>query len=147
MLTQANQALPEGTRLQNYRVERLLASGGFSYVYLAQDEARGERLAIKESRATFHLGVTVFFDDAALLARLDHPNVVRVLDCYRANDTVYLVMRYEQGRSLQEQIKAREAPAEEIWLRNTFAQLLDGLRKVHARKLLPLDIKPANIYL
>src|SRR5262245_50088504 len=168
MLTQANQALPEGTRLQNYRVERLLASGGFSYVYLAQDEARKQPVAIKEylpstlalrvngaaaprasedDLAKFRFGMKFFFEEAAVLARLDHPNVVRVLDFFRANDTVYLVMRYEQGRSLQEHIRARKAPAEEIWLRNTFAQLLDGLRKVHARKLLHLDIKPANIYL
>jgi serine/threonine protein kinase len=70
-----------------------------------------------------------------------------VLDFFRANDTVYLVMRYERGRALHDYIKERRGPVEEIWVRNTFAQLLDGLREVHARKLLHLDIKPANVYL
>jgi serine/threonine protein kinase len=56
-------------------------------------------------------------------------------------------MRYERGRSLQEHIKARRGALEELWVRNTFAQLLDGLREVHTHKLLHLDIKPANVYL
>ena len=147
MPSQANQALSEGSRLQNYRVIRALATGGFSCVYLAQDEARGEPVAIKEYRTKFRDCMKYFFEEAAVLARLEHPNIVRVLDFFRANDTVYLVMRYERGRSLQEHIKARKAPPEELWLRNTFAQLLDGLREVHACKLLHLDIKPANVYL
>jgi serine/threonine protein kinase len=88
-----------------------------------------------------------FFEEAGAIAHLEHPNVVRVLDFFRANDTVYLVMRYERGRSLQDHIKSRPGPPEEIWVRNTFAQLLDGLREVHTRKLLHLDIKPANVYL
>jgi serine/threonine protein kinase len=72
---------------------------------------------------------------------------VRVLDFFRANETVYLVMRYERGRTLQEHIRSRRGAVEELWVRNTFAQLLDGLREVHKNKLLHLDIKPANVYL
>jgi hypothetical protein len=56
-------------------------------------------------------------------------------------------MRYERGRSLQEHIKTRRGALEELWVRNTFAQLADGLREVHKEKLLHLDIKPANVYL
>jgi hypothetical protein len=167
MSQQANQPLPEGARLQNYRIQRVLAIGGFSFVYLAHDD-RDAPVAIKEylpatlalrvngaaqpqaegeDLARFRAGMKCFFEEAAAIAHLEHPNVVRVLDFFRANDTVYLVMRYERGRSLHEHIKNRRGPVEEIWLRNTFAQLLDGLREVHARKLLHLDIKPANVYL
>ena len=167
MPEQANQPLPEGARLQNYRIQRVLAIGGFSFVYLAHDE-QDAPVAIKEylpatlalrvngaaqpraegeDLARFRAGMKCFFEEAAAIAHLEHPNVVRVLDFFRANDTVYLVMRYERGRSLHDHIKNRRGPVEEIWLRNTFAQLLDGLREVHARKLLHLDIKPANVYL
>ena len=167
MPQQANQPLPEGARLQNYRIQRVLAIGGFSFVYLAHDD-QDAPVAIKEylpatlalrvngaaqpqaegeDLARFRAGMKCFFEEAAAIAHLEHPNVVRVLDFFRANDTVYLVMRYERGRSLHEHIKNRRGPVEEIWLRNTFAQLLDGLREVHARKLLHLDIKPANVYL
>jgi serine/threonine protein kinase len=167
MPQQANQPLPAGTRLQSYRIQRVLAIGGFSFVYLAHDD-QDAPVAIKEylpatlalrvngaaqpqaegeDLARFRAGMKCFFEEAAAIAHLEHPNVVRVLDFFRANETVYLVMRYERGRSLHEHIKNRRGPVEEIWLRNTFAQLLDGLREVHARKLLHLDIKPANVYL
>jgi serine/threonine protein kinase len=161
--SQANSPLPEGTRLQKYRIVRVLAAGGFSFVYLAHDQNK-KPVAIKEylpatlalrangtaqpkvpaqDLAKFRFGMKCFFEEAGALAHLSHPNVMRVLDFFRANDTVYLVMNYERGKSLQEYIKTRAAPVEEIWLRNTFAQLLDGLREVHTRKLLHLDIKPA----
>jgi serine/threonine protein kinase len=167
MPTQANQPLPDGTLLQKYRIVRVLAIGGFSFVYLAHDE-RERPVAIKEylpstlelrvngsaqprisaeDLAKFRIGMKCFFEEAGAIAHLDHPNVVRVQDFFRANDTVYLVMRYERGRSLQEHIKNRRGPVEELWVRNTFAQLLDGLREVHTHKLLHLDIKPANVYL
>src|SRR5918996_2041694 len=167
MPAQANQPLPAGTALHKYRILRVLAAGGFSFVYLAHD-ANEQPVAIKEylpstvalrvngaahpqvadeNAALFSAGMKCFFEEAGALAHLSHPNVMRVLDFFRANETVYLVMRYERGKSLQQYIKERTAPVEEIWLRNTFAQLLDGLREVHTRKLLHLDIKPANVYL
>ena len=167
MPTQANTPLPEGTLLQRYRIGPVLAVGGFSFVYLAHDD-NDTPLAIKEylpatlalrvndarqpqipedEMARFRAGMKCCFEEAAAIARLEHPNVVRVVDFFRANDTVYLVMRYERGRSLQEHIKSRRGALEELWVRNTFAQLLDGLREVHAHKLLHLDIKPANVYL
>jgi serine/threonine protein kinase len=167
MPSQANQPLPEGSALQKYRIDRVLATGGFSFVYLAHDE-KNRRVAIKEylpstlplrvnggaqaqlpeeDLARFRVGMKCFFDEAAVLARLSHPNVISVLDFFRANDTVYLVMRHERGRSLHDHIKSHRGPLEELWVRNTFAQLLDGLREVHKNKLLHLDLKPANVYL
>jgi serine/threonine protein kinase len=168
MPLQANLPLREGHQLENYRVERVLAAGGFSFVYLAHDE-HGAPVAIKEylpstlklriddtlrphvpdtELARFHFGLKCFIEEGRALAGLEHPNVVRVLNFFRANDTVYLVMRYERGRSLQEHIqKSRRGALEELWFRTTFAQLLDGLREVHTHKLLHLDIKPGNVYL
>jgi serine/threonine protein kinase len=166
MATQANQPLPEGTQLENYRVLRVLASGGFSFVYLAHDENEvpvavkeylPSTLALRtngaenprvpeESAAVFRYGMKCFFEEGRALAHLSHPNVVRVLNFFRANDTVYLVMRYERGRTLQQHIQKRSGALGEEWIRKTFAELLNGLREVHSNKLLHLDIKPGNIY-
>ena len=166
MSSQANQPLPEGFQLENYRILRLLASGGFSFVYLAHDENETP-VAVKEylpatlalrtsdsplpvvpeeNLPTFRYGLKCFFEEGRALASLAHPNVVRVINFFRANDTVYLVMRYERGRTLQEHIHKKSGPIREDWLRSTFAQLLNGLREVHSNKLLHLDIKPGNIY-
>jgi serine/threonine protein kinase len=169
MAPQLNTPLAEGTRLENYRIVRLLASGGFSFVYLAHDENEtpvvikeylpstlalrtgdersGESQLDAPDLAKYRYGMKCFFEEGRALAHLQHPNVVRVLNFFRANDTVYLVMRFEHGRSLQEHIRALAAPPAEVWLRATFAQLLNGLREVHTNKLLHLDIKPANVFL
>jgi serine/threonine protein kinase len=144
--------LPNGTQLENYRIHKQLATGGFSFVYLAHDE-NDVPVAIKEyriaadDRAKFLYGMRCFFEEGRALTRFSHPNVVRVLDFFRANDTVYLVMRYERGRSLHEHLAQRRGAFGETWIRSTFAQLLNGLREVHTAKLLHLDIKPGNVYL
>ena len=78
---------------------------------------------------------------------MHHPNVVRVLNFFRANGTAYMAMRYESGATLQAHIETRAAEPRESWLRETFLPLLHGLREVHARRLLHLDIKPGNVYL
>ena len=167
MPSHANQPLPEGHLLQSYRILRVLAHGGFSIVYLAHDENEVP-VAIKEylpstlalrtgagavpvvpeaHAAAFRYGLKCFFEEGKALASLQHPNVVRVLNFFRANETVYLVMRYERGRTLQEHLHARQGVLRENWIRSAFATLLNGLREVHSNKLLHLDIKPGNIYL
>ncbi|MEW6163772.1 MAG: serine/threonine-protein kinase [Pseudomonadota bacterium] len=163
---QTNTPLPPGHVIDGYRFERQLSAGGFSIVYLAYD-ANGTPVAIKEylpnalalrsvgllpqvsaaNRAAYQSGMMAFYEEGIALARLNHPNVVRVLNFLRANDTVYLVMRYEQGRTLHEHIRKHRGEFRESFVRGVFARLLSGLREVHVNKLLHLDIKPSNIYL
>ena len=167
MAQQANQALPEGHQLDEYTIERQLSLGGFSIVYLARDKA-GQRVAIKEylpnslalrgpgelcpnvtpeHQAAFRYGLKSFFEEGRALAKLSHPNVIRVLNFFRANETVYMVMEYEEGDTLQAYIQKYREHLSERFLRRTFTRLLNGLREVHAHKLLHLDLKPTNIYL
>ena len=76
-----------------------------------------------------------------------HPNVVRVLNFFRANGTVYMVMQFERGRTMHDYIQKHKGDISERFLRGVFTRMLNGLREVHAHKLLHLDIKPSNIYL
>jgi len=124
MAAQNNAALPEGLEVGGYRIVKKISSGGFSIVYLATDE-QGTSVAIKEympaalaSRKsgelspmvapehlnTYRIGLKCFFEEGRALASIYHPNIVRVLNFFRANDTVYMVMHYESGRSLQEHV-------------------------------------------
>lgn len=167
MASQPNQALPHGYQLLNYRIDKQISSGGFSLVYLAYDENElpvaikeylPSALVLRESgslvQATsaenlnvFRYGMKCFFEEGLALARIAHPNVVRVTNFFRANETVYLVMQYERGRTLQEYILHRKKEIKENFIRRIFAEMLGGLREVHAHKILHLDIKPSNIYI
>ena len=143
-----NQALPSQYQLLNYRIDRQISRGGFSIVYRAFDET-GAPVAIKEylpsslvlrtegdivrassaeNLTSFRYGMKCFFEEGRALAKINHPNVVRVLNFFRANETVYMVMRYERGRTLQQHIVHRRGALDEAWLRRTFAELLNGLR-------------------
>ncbi len=166
MPQQANQPLPAGYVLNGYRIEKPLSSGGFSIVYLARDESgtpfaikeylpaslplRADGLEIKVGEADlsiFRHGLKCFFEEGRALAMIAHPNVVRVDNFFRANDTCYMVMQYVRGRTLQFHIQRHRHEFTEGFIRRIFTHLMNGLREVHANKLLHLDIKPANIFI
>lgn len=167
MATQSNQPLPEGYQLQQYTIDKVLSSGGFSIVYLAHDET-GTPYAVKEylpaalvvradgadvninseeNQSVFRHGLKCFFEEGRSLAMISHPNIVRVENFFRANETVYMVMQYVRGRTLQFHIQRHRHEFSESFIRRMFTHLLNGLREVHANKLLHLDIKPGNIYI
>jgi serine/threonine protein kinase len=172
MAAQNNAPLPDGLEIAGYRIVKKIASGGFSIVYLASDED-GNAVAIKEylpsslalrqvgelvpaisaeNFPVYRIGLKCFFEEGRALARISHPNVVSVINFFRANETVYMVMAYESGRSLQEHILRRRDKGEkplvsERFIRKMFNLVMNGLREVHTNKLLHLDLKPANIYL
>jgi len=172
MAVQHNAALPDGIEIGGYRIVKKIAVGGFSIVYLAEDDD-GHAVAIKEYMPAalarrvegefqptvapehldlYRIGLKCFFDEGRALASIVHPHVVRVLNFFRAHETVYLVMGYEHGRSLQDHIARRKKNGDkplvsETALRRMFAHVMDALREVHTHKLLHLDLKPANIYL
>jgi eukaryotic-like serine/threonine-protein kinase len=170
MAAQNNAPLPDGLEIAGYRIVKKIASGGFSIVYLAYDE-EGNAVAVKEylpsalalrqpgelvpviskpNLPVFRIGLKCFFDEGRTLAKIVHPNVVRVLNFFRANETVYMVMAYESGHSLQEHIArmgAKGSRVSEGFIRQIFIGVCAGLREVHTNKLLHLDLKPANIYI
>src|SRR6202030_2598175 len=161
-----NQALPSGYPLLNYRIDRQISRGGFSIVYRAFDDA-GAPVAIKEylpsslvlrtdgdivrassaeNLTSFRYGMKCFFEEGRALASIYHPNIVRVLNFFRANETVYMVMHYESGRSLQEHVlrnrsKEQKDVLSERFIRRVFSQVMNGLREVHSNRLLHLDVK------
>ena len=164
--------LPPDTTIGGYRVIRKVAAGGFGLVYLALD-ADGQRVAVKEylpsSLATrapgellpqvqpeklslYRLGLKSFFEEGRSLAQISHPSVVSVLNFFRENETVYMVMNYLEGAALQDFIvTARDLKQSKVFrestIRSLFDEILRGLRIVHQHKMLHLDIKPANIFI
>ena len=165
-------ALPPDTVVGGYRIVRKISAGGFGLVYLAVD-AEGQQVAVKEylpaslaSRgpgefipqvqpdklSLYRLGLKSFFEEGRALAQIAHASVVSVLNFFRENETVYMVMNYLEGATLQDYIvTARDLKKPKIFrestIRSLFDEILRGLRIVHQHKMLHLDIKPANIFI
>jgi serine/threonine protein kinase len=160
------QALPAGSRLLEYRIEKLLGVGGFGLTYLATDGNLNLRVALKEylpgeialrgadqsivprsadTAETFGWGKQRFMDESRTLASFRHPNIVRVMRFFEANGSAYMVMEFVEGAALGEWIKARR-PIAEAQAAAIAAPLLDGLEVVHKAGFLHRDIKPNNIY-
>jgi eukaryotic-like serine/threonine-protein kinase len=165
-------ALPVDTLIGGYRIVRKLSTGGFGIVYLAKDK-NDAHVAIKEylpsslvirdageliprvsqdKLVLYRLGLKSFFEEGRALAQISHPAVVGVQNFFRANETIYMVMNYLQGATLQDFVlTARELKREKIFrestIRSLFDEILHGLRIVHQSKMLHLDIKPANLFI
>ena len=162
--------LQPDTMVGAYRIVRKLAAGGFGVVYLALD-GQGQQVAIKEylpsslvtrevgeqapqvpsdMQSLYRLGLKSFVEEGRSLAQIAHPSVVRVIDFFPENDTVYMVMNYLEGASLQDFIlTARQLKKPKVFrestIRSLTEEILRGLRIVHQHRMLHLDIKPANI--
>lgn len=167
-MTKRPEYLAKGTMIDHYHLDEVLGGGGFSIVYLATDTRSKERVVIKEyfpaklarrnedmqviardasSERFFRQGRKLFFQEASILASLNHPNIVEVLSFSQAYDTIYTVMHYEKGLSLQAYIKKHGRGRSEKFILSVFIPILLGLKAVHELGLLHLDIKPGNIYL
>jgi len=165
-------ALPAGTVVGGYQIVKKLAAGGFGVVYLAED-AKQHMVAVKEylpsslaerapgeliprvkpdKQPLYRLGLKSFFEEGRSLAQISHPSVVSVLNFFRENETVYMVMNYLQGETLQDFIvTARDLKRDKVFrestIRSLYDEVLRGLRIVHQHKMLHLDIKPANVFI
>ena len=160
-------ALSAGSRIHWYEIESILGQGGFGITYLARDINLDTKVAIKEflpselagrthdgsvspisddRYSDFGWGLSRFVSEAKTLAKFDHPHIVKVQTVFELNNTAYMVMAYEEGRSLEEAYRFRQMSDEAELKRMLFA-LLDGVEVIHAAGFIHRDIKPANIYL
>lgn len=164
-------ALPYRTVLnKRFLIGRVLGRpGGFGITYLAWDMLLETTAAIKEFlpmssvsrepgtvtvRANtqhdhdfFTQGLRIFLKEAKTLAQFSHPNIVRIRDCFPANNTAYLVMEYHQGKPLDQVIAEQGGCLTEDKALEIMLPILDGLDAVHKKGFLHRDIKPQNIYL
>ena len=105
-----------------------------------------------EKLSLYRLGLKSFFEEGRSLAQISHASVVSVLNFFRENETVYMVMNLLEGATLQDFIiTARDLKKQKIFrestIRSLFDEILRGLRIVHQHKMLHLDIKPANVFI
>ena len=162
-------SLPIGSTLMQgkYRIVAVLGQGGFGITYKGEHTMLGTTVAIKEffmkgacerdensthvttSQSNSELASrfrTKFLKEAKTLAALKHPNIIRVFDVFEDNGTAYYVMDYIEGNNLSDIVEGKGRLSEPLALKY-IRQVANALDYLHQKKLLHLDVKPANILL
>jgi hypothetical protein len=163
---EAADALPPGTRLAEFEIRTVLGVGGFGIVYRAWDHALEREVALKEympsafaargdgeqvvlragtHAETFGIGLRSFVNEARLLARFDHPSLVKVYRFWEEHGTAYMVMPYYRGRTLRQVRQALAGPPDEAACRRIIDPLLEALELLHRQDVFHRDIAPDNI--
>jgi protein kinase-like protein len=130
-----------------FQLEHELGSGGMGTVYRARDTALPRFVAVKvlpPSKAGA-AAFARFQREARILARLDHPNIVKIIDVGRDSDPfIYYIMDYFDGGTLADRLTKGPLSPEEA--AKFGRHILDALRHAHARGVIHRDIKPSNIF-
>ncbi|MBI4618093.1 MAG: protein kinase [Planctomycetes bacterium] len=137
------QGVPD--RIGNYRIERELGRGGMAVVYRAQDLDSGRTVALKVMLARRRGGNTLarFRREAKAVARLRHPNIVRVLGRGVDRGRPFLALEYVEGRTLDQEL-AGEGLSREEGLR-IVREIALGVGHAHRNGVIHRDLKPRNI--
>jgi len=168
-LAQPGHMLPLGTRLRDYEITGLVGEGGFGIVYLAWDHSLQRKVAIKEympasmaarvngSSAivvkserhldTFRAGLKSFVNEARLLARFDHPALVKVYRFWEENGTAYMVMPYYEGPTLKTALAELGHVPSEDELRTWLKPILNAVAVLHESGTWHQNIGPDEIVL
>lgn len=162
--------LPEGLKLENFMIEKVLGFGGFGITYQATDISLQRKVVIKEnfprgtafrhqetmylyptdpeSEEAYQWSLTNFLREARMLAALEHPFIVKVLSTFEKLGTAYFVMPFVDGFSLGSLISRREGKGQiftEEEILGLLTRLLDALQYIHRKNIFHRDIKPDNI--
>ena len=160
--------LPRGYRLREFVIEKVLGDGGFGVVYSALDLRLERRVAIKEympsslarrdttdysvqmltskrHRDAFEVGLRSFINEARMLARFEHPALIKVHQFWQEKGTAYMVMPFYSAPTLRTWTRSHPEPVEEAWLRNFLLRAMEAVEVLHAEHCLHRDIAPDNI--
>jgi serine/threonine protein kinase len=159
-------ALPIGYRFNEFEIKEVIGGGGFGIVYRAWDHQLERTIAIKEfmpsslavrnddmtlvlrsdrfSKA-FSAGLNSFIQEARLLARFNHPNLLHVLRFWVQNDTAYMGTLFYSGTTLSRLREQQPELIDETWIRRMLPMLFGAIRTIHDAGYLHRDISPENI--
>jgi serine/threonine-protein kinase len=135
-------------KLGNYELIELLGRGGMTFVYRAYQPSMKREVAIKLLKANLadEPGFLERFNrEAEVIARLQHPHILPVIDYGHTGESIYLVMRLVQGGSLDSRIK--EGPFSLNEVNRILCEVASALSYAHRQNVIHRDLKPPNILL
>ncbi|MDF7659597.1 serine/threonine-protein kinase [Erwiniaceae bacterium L1_54_6] len=159
-------ALPLGYRFNEFEIKEVIGGGGFGIVYRARDHQLERDIAIKEFMPaslavrseglnlvlrserfskTFAAGLNSFIQEARLLARFNHPNLLHVLRFWVQNDTAYMGTVFYSGTTLSITRARNPQQIDEAWIRRLLPPLLGAIKTIHDAGYLHRDISLDNI--
>jgi serine/threonine protein kinase len=126
-----------------------LGRGATAVVYLAKHEGLGMPVAVKVLRGSVSRTrpeyAVRFLREARMAAWLDHPNIVRVIDCGIQDGYYYMVMDYVDGPNCLQRLQENEGGMDWRETSNIIRQAADGLAYAAGRDVIHRDVKPSNI--
>lgn len=161
-------SLQKGTILKSrYEIKRAISVSDLSIVYRGFDYLNGEECIIKEHylkgkvlrdmdgktvvfkmpsfKEQYDEGVNVFLNEGILLKRLKHKNLVECIDYFIENDTGYIVLKYYEGKTLDEYIKENGFFLISEQFKKIFIPIVNAVGYIHKKGIIHRDIKPKNV--
>ena len=138
-------SIPDSLAGGRFQLRRKLGAGGFGDVYEALDQARGSPVALKILRHVEPLGLVQFKREFRRVAKLVHPNLVRLYELIQDGDHWFFTMELVAGSHALDYVQSRAGASRDATLRRTFSQLGAALEALHAAGIVHRDIKPSNV--
>jgi serine/threonine protein kinase len=132
----------------NYKVLSVLGEGGMGVVYLAEHSTLERKVAIKILHTQYAQNPSIkerFINEAKILSKLNHPNIVTLYDFADQDNKLYLIMEYVEGMPMDDIIRKAISPLPESQIIPLFKQILGAFEYAHTQGIIHRDIKPSNI--
>ncbi len=133
-------------QIHNYKIISKLGEGGMSIVYLSENQLLGNKVAMKILKDNFIRNNNIknrFIAEAKSLAKISHPNVIKVFDFIEEENIIAFVMEYISGPTLFELID-KKVKLKDVEIYEIFSQMLGALSFIHQKGFIHRDIKPSN---
>ncbi len=130
-----------------YQIVRKVGEGSYGAVYQVFDRKMDIPKALKvfgRREESLHI-IPDLRDEARTMARINHPNIVRIYDLHEDGDFIYLDMEYANGGNLDKNLDSIRKNSKII--RKTALQIAEGLKEAHDQGIVHMDVKPSNLLL
>ena len=132
-----------------YKLIRLIGEGGMAYVYEGIHERLGTRVAVKILNPVLSVNEQIrnrFENEVQLLASLDHPNIIKVIDYDESPNRLAIIMEYLSGSDLSTHLQSGGSFSLEK-NKDLFLQMMSAFKYAHQKGIVHRDIKPSNIFI